>query len=211
VLPGRERRRVIAALDYLKQPTAYQAKRVIVLGGGDTAMDCARTARRTGAEVTVCARAAEDSLRASPREAKAAREEGVEFRFRHTPLQIAGAEAVQSVRFQMPEGESSEACDLVILAFGFVAQPPAWLPALGIETDAQRRVRVDAHGRTTHPKVYAGGDMTRGPDLVVTAAADGRRAAEGMLESFRPLARTRTMLRELAAGTSPRPAAAIEG
>jgi glutamate synthase (NADPH/NADH) small chain len=209
-LPGRERRGVIAALDYLQQPTVYPAKRVLVLGGGDTAMDCARTARRAGAEVTVCARGSEETLRASPREVKAAREEGVGFRFRHTPVHIAGAEAVQSVRFQTPEGESSEACDLVILAFGFVAQPPAWLSALGIETDTQGRVRVDAHGRTTHPKVNAGGDMTRGPDLVVTAAADGRRAAQDMLKSFRPLARTRTGLRALAAGTTSRPAAAME-
>lgn len=209
-LPGRELGGVIAALDYLKQPTAYQAMRVIVLGGGDTAMDCARTARRAGAEVTVCARASEETLRASPREAKAAREEGVNFRFHHTPVAIAGGVAVQSVRFQTPEGERNQVCDLVILAFGFVAQPPTWLSALGVETDERGRVRVDAHGRTTHPKIYAGGDMAHGPDLVVTAAADGRRAAQAMLESFRPLAQARTALRALAAGTTSRPATAIE-
>jgi glutamate synthase (NADPH/NADH) small chain len=210
-LPGRELGGVIAALDYLKQPAAWPAKRMLVLGGGDTAMDCARAARRVGAEVTVCARASEETLRASPREAKAAREEGVEFRFRHTPVEILGGEAVQSVRLQTPEGMHSQACDLVILAFGFVAQPPTWLSALGIETDTRGRVRVDAHGRTTHPKIYAGGDMARGPDLVVTAAADGRRAAEGMLESFRPLARTRMILRNLTAKALPRPATAMEG
>jgi glutamate synthase (NADPH/NADH) small chain len=209
-LPGRELGGVIAALDYLKQSTAYPAKRLLVLGGGDTAMDCARTARRVGAEVTVCARASEETLRASPREVKAAREEGVNFRFRHTPVAIAGGVAVQSVCFQTPEGERSQVCDLVILAFGFVAQPPAWLSALGIETDARRRVLVDAHGRTTHPKIYAGGDMARGPDLVVTAAADGRRAAEGMLKSFRPLAHTRTVLRALASGIRSRPTATME-
>ncbi|MHB1141963.1 MAG: FAD-dependent oxidoreductase [Sulfuricaulis sp.] len=210
-LPGRERCGVITALDYLKLPTAYPAKRVLVLGGGDTAMDCARTARRAGAEVAVCARAAEDNLRASPREAKAAREEGVAFRFRHTPIEIDGGAAVQSVRFQTPGGELNEACDLVILAFGFVAQPPAWLAVLGVETDARGRVRVDAHGRTTHPKIYVGGDMARGPDLVVTAAADGRRAAEDMLKSFRALARTRMLLRNLTAKALPRPATAMEG
>jgi glutamate synthase (NADPH/NADH) small chain len=196
-LPGGELRDVIAALDYLNLPSAYPAKRVLVLGGGDTAMDCARTARRAGAEVSVCARAAEDNLRASPREAKAAREEGVEFLFRHIPLEIIGEETVQSVRFQTPEGERSEACDRVILAFGFVAQPPAWLSVLGIETDALGRVCVDACGRTTHPKIYAGGDMTHGPDLVVTAVAGGRRAARCVLESFRPFARTRSTLRDL--------------
>jgi glutamate synthase (NADPH/NADH) small chain len=209
-LPGRELGGVIAALDYLIQPTAYPAKRVLVLGGGDTAMDCARTARRVGAEVTVCARASEETLRASPREVKAAREEGVNFRFRHTPVAIAGGVAVQSVRFQTPEGERSQVCDLVILAFGFITQPPTWLSALGIETDTQGRLRLDAHGRTTHPTIYAGGDMTRGPDLVVTAAADGRRAAEGMLESFRPLARTRMVLRNLTAKALLHPATAVE-
>jgi glutamate synthase (NADPH/NADH) small chain len=69
---------------------------------------------------------------------------------------------------------------------------------------------VDAHGRTTHPKIYAGGDMARGPDLVVTAAADGRRAAEDMLKSFRALARTRTALRALATGIRSRPTATME-
>ena len=206
--PGRELYGVITALDYLKQPTAYKPKRVIVLGGGDTAMDCARTARRAGAEVIVCARATEDKLRASPREVTAAREEGVEFRFRHTPIEITGTECAQAVRFRTPDGDRTATCEAVILAFGFVPQPPAWLSVLGIETDAQGRVRVDAHGRTTHPKVYAGGDMAHGPDLVVTAMADGREAARGILDSFRLTARTRTALRGLVTPATLRPATA---
>ncbi len=207
-LPGRKLRGVIAALDYLKPSAVYRAKHVIVLGGGDTAMDCARAARRTGAEVMVCARAAAESLRASPRELKAAREEGVAFRFRHYPLEITGTGAVAAVRFQTPDGELTEACDAVILAFGFVAQPPAWLSTLGVETDAHGRIRVDAHGRTTHPKIYAGGDNARGPDLVVTAMADGRAAAQGILESFRLTTRALAALRGPRATASPRPATA---
>ena len=130
------------------------------------------------------------------------------FRFRHYPLEITGTDAVAAVRFQTPDGELTEACDAVILAFGFVAQPPAWLATLGVETDAHGRIRVDAHGRTTHPKIYAGGDNARGPDLVVTAMADGRAAAHGILESFRLTTRALAALRGPRAAASPRPAAA---
>ncbi|MHB8668010.1 MAG: FAD-dependent oxidoreductase, partial [Burkholderiales bacterium] len=197
VLPGRGLTGVCSALAYLKDQPPLADKRVLVLGGGDTAMDCARAARRAGATVTVHARAAEESLRASPRELKAAREEGVAFRFRHFPLAIVGRDAVEAVRFQTPDGEAVEACEAVILAFGFVAEPPAWLTALGVESDANGRLRVDAHGRTTHPKIYAGGDNAHGPDLVVTAMADGRAAARRILDSFRLPARALAMLSRL--------------
>ena len=207
-LPGRDLPGVYAALAYLKDKPPLARKRVLVLGGGDTAMDCARTARRAGAEVTVCARAAEESQRASPCEMKAARKEGVAFRFRHYPLAIIGRDAVEAVRFQTTDGERIEACDAVILAFGFVAQPPAWLSTLGVEADAQGRIRVDARGRTSHPKIYAGGDNARGPDLVVTAMADGRRAAEAILDGFRLPARARTALRGMVAPATRRLATA---
>ncbi len=196
-LAGRDLPGVYSALAYLKNRPPLVNKRVLVLGGGDTAMDCARTARRAGASVTVCARAAEESLRASPRELKAAREEGVAFHFRHYPLAIIGGNAVEAVRFQNPGGEFAETCDAVILAFGFVAEPPAWLAMFGVETDANGRIRVDARGRTTHPKIYAGGDNARGPDLVVTAMADGRRAARAILDSFRLSARAWARLSRL--------------
>jgi glutamate synthase (NADPH/NADH) small chain len=65
-----------------------------------------------------------------------------------------------------------------------VANPPSWLIAHGVKLDDAGRVVVDARGRTTQAKIYAGGDNTRGPDLVVTAMAAGRLAAEGMLEAF---------------------------
>lgn len=207
-LPGRSLTGVYSALAYLRDQPPLADKHVLVLGGGDTAMDCARAARRAGATVTIHARAAEESLRASPRELKAAREEGVAFRFRHFPLAIVGRNAVETVRFQTPDGEAVEACEAVILAFGFVAEPPAWLSALGVESDANGRLRVDAHGRTTHPKIYAGGDNTRGPDLVVTAMTDGRAAARRILDSFRLPARARAILARLGTPTGrPKPAA----
>jgi NADPH-dependent glutamate synthase beta subunit-like oxidoreductase len=87
----------------------------------------------------------------------------------------------------------------VILALGQVPAPPPWLAAYGVLLDETGRIVVDAHGRTTHAKLYAGGDATRGPDLVVTAMADGRRAAEGMLEAFS----VRGQIRDTARGWLP--------
>ncbi|HEX9625883.1 MAG TPA: FAD-dependent oxidoreductase [Acidiferrobacterales bacterium] len=183
-LPGRGLTGVHGALDMLNSPNPFGGRRVLVLGGGDTAMDCARRARRAGAEVAVCVRAGEEGLRASPREVKAAREEGVAFHFRHQPLDIAGRAAVEAVRFRTPAGERRLACDAVILAFGFVARTPKWLAAFGVEADAGGHIRVHADGRTSHAKIYAGGDATTGPDLVVTALAAGRRAAESMMADW---------------------------
>jgi glutamate synthase (NADPH/NADH) small chain len=90
------------------------------------------------------------------------------------------------VRFNTPAGgQETIACDVVILAVGQALRPPAWLNRFDVQTDAQGAIWVDAHGRTSHARIYAGGDNTHGPDLVVTAIAAGRRAAEGMLDSFR--------------------------
>jgi len=89
--------------------------------------------------------------------------------------------SVHGVRFATVDSKQLIHCDLVILAFGFVADPPAWLAAFEVDTDAQGRIRIDTQGRTSQPNIYAGGDNTHGPDLVVTALAAGRRAAEAML------------------------------
>ncbi len=164
-------------------------KRVLVLGGGDTAMDCARAAIRDGAaDVCIAYRGTPDRLRGNRHECTAAAAEGVEFRFLHAPLAIEGESAVRAVRFAVGEGESATvetiACDAVILAFGQQAAAPGWLEACGVETE-YGAVRVDAHGRTSHPRVFAGGDCAHGPDLIVTAAAAGRRAARTVLAQGR--------------------------
>ncbi|MBI5461452.1 MAG: FAD-dependent oxidoreductase [Gammaproteobacteria bacterium] len=184
-VPGQTRAGVHEGLAFLRAVKAdgitLDGRRVLVLGGGDTAMDCVRSALRLGASATVVYRGTEAKLRASKREAKAALEEGAAFLFAHKPLAIEGAAQVTGLRCATPEGERLIACDVVILAFGFVADPPAWLVAIEVETDADGRIRIDAQGRTSHPTVYAGGDNTHGPDLVVTALAAGRRAAEAIL------------------------------
>jgi glutamate synthase (NADPH/NADH) small chain len=154
---------------------------VLVLGGGDSAMDCARSARRLGARVRVATRG---DFRASPKEIAAAREEGVDLLAKHMPRAILGEEGVAGVRFETAGASLDLPASRVILALGQVPAPPSWLAAHGVVLDETGRIVVDAHGLTTHPRLYAGGDATRGPDLVVTAMADGRRAAEGMLEAF---------------------------
>jgi glutamate synthase (NADPH/NADH) small chain len=178
-------------------------KRVMVLGGGDTAMDCNRTAVRQGAESVTCTyRRDEGNMPGSRRDYRNSREEGVEFLFNRQPIEIVGAERVEGVklietalgapdargrRVPVPVRGSEQIvpADAVIIAFGFLPSPPAWLGAHGIRLHDNGRVRVAAGARnafqTTHPKVFAGGDMVRGSDLVVTAVFEGREAAKGIL------------------------------
>ena len=173
-------------------------KRVLVLGGGDTAMDCVRSSLRLGAaEVSCIYRRGESDMPGSRREVKNAREEGVRFLFNRQPLAIEGGlrvdggRQVSGVRLvetragaggtgsaaPVPGSEHTLAADVVILAFGFRASPAPWWAEFGIELDAGGRVRTNGQaGRTGHAKVYAGGDNVRGADLVVTAVHDGREA-----------------------------------
>jgi len=178
-----------------------EGKRVVVLGGGDTAMDCVRTSIRQGAFSVTCAyRRDEANMPGSRREVKNARDEGVEFLFNRQPFAIVGdtgAEAVRLVETRLgdpdengrrrPEpvegSEETLPADIVIVAFGFRPDPPEWLSAHGVEMLEDGRIRVDsgdfAH-RTTNPKVFAGGDIVRGADLVVTAVCEGREAAKSI-------------------------------
>ncbi len=200
-LAGQELAGVRQALDYLatvnrREGAGLRDKRVLVLGSGDTAMDCARAAIRDGAAaVAVFSRSGEGSLRASPREAKAAREEGVRFVFEHLAAEISGRGRVEGMRFTTPTGERHEPADVVILAFGFVPSPPSWLASFSVQTDARGHIVVNERGCTTNPKIYAGGDNASGPALVVTALAAGRRAAEGILASFSAAERLRARAR----------------
>ena len=212
-LPG-----VYAALPYLISNIRHElgieegalismaGKRVIVLGGGDTAMDCNRTAVRQGAESVTCTyRRDEGNMPGSRRDYKNSREEGVEFLFNRQPIEIVGGERVAGVKLvetalgapdargrrvpvPVPGSEQVVPADAVIIAFGFLPSPPAWLAEHGIRLHDSGRVRVSAGAsnafQTTHPKVFAGGDMVRGSDLVVTAVFEGREAARGILNSL---------------------------
>ncbi len=178
-------------------------KRVVVLGGGDTAMDCTRTALRQGALSVVCAyRRDEANMPGSRREVTNAREEGVNFMWNRQPVEVIGDGGVEGVRVVTTElGEPDEngrrrpqpvpgseeviPADAVIVAFGFRPSPPDWLRQFQVETDEGGRVRAPEQQRfpfqTSNPKIFAGGDMVRGSDLVVTAIHEGREAARGIL------------------------------
>ena len=177
-------------------------QRVVVLGGGDTGMDCNRTAIRQGATSVQCAyRRDEENMPGSRREVQNSKEEGVEFLFNRQPLEIVGTDRVTGVRVietrmgelgsdgrrrpePIPGTEDVLPADSVVIAFGFQPNPPSWFDEFSIETMPSGRVRVATLGehpfQTTNPKVFAGGDMVRGSDLVVTAVFEGREAAKGI-------------------------------
>lgn len=183
---------------------SVKGKRVIVLGGGDTAMDCNRTSIRQGAEKVTCAyRRDEENMPGSRREVTNAREEGVEFLFNRQPIAIMGENKVEGVKVvttrmgepdhngrrrpePVPGSEEVLPADVVLIAFGFRPSPAPWFD--------QNQIKVNEWGgviapeeqkfqfQTSNPKVFAGGDMVRGSDLVVTAIWEGRQAAEGILD-----------------------------
>lgn len=179
-------------------------KKVVVLGGGDTAMDCNRTSIRQQASSVICAyRRDEENMPGSRKEVQNAKEEGVEFRFNRQPVAIVGDEKVEGVKVvktqlgepdengrRRPEViEGSEEildADAVLIAFGFQPNPPEWLGDVKVEVNGWGGVVAPEKGefpyQTANPKIFAGGDMVRGSDLVVTAIAEGRQAAEGILD-----------------------------
>ena len=198
--------------DTLELPD-LNGKRVVVLGGGDTGMDCVRSAIRLGAAKVTCAyRRDEASMPGSAREVANAREEGVRFLFNRAPLAIEGDDEqligvrVVETRLGEPDArgrrnavaiEGSESlleADVVIIAFGFSPTVPEWLAAQGVEGSPNGRIlaggcAADGSPRlpfqTTHPKLFAGGDAVRGADLVVTAVAEGRDAANSIAQLLR--------------------------
>ena len=179
-------------------------KNVIVLGGGDTAMDCNRTAVRQNAKKVSCVyRRDEENMPGSKREVANAKEEGVNFMFNRQPLEVVGTGKVEGLKVistqlgepdekgrrrpeAIPGSEEIIPADAVIIAFGFQPSPSSWFSDFSINTDDRDRVIAPEHAefkfQTTNPKVFAGGDMVRGSDLVVTAVFEGRQAAEGILD-----------------------------
>lgn len=215
--PGEELSGVYEALPYLvsnvnkelgiaaEEPSFIDlaGRDVVVLGGGDTGMDCNRTAIRQGANSVSCAyRRDEANMPGSRREVANSREEGVNFLFNQQPLEIVGSDTVTGVKVietrlgaagpdgrrrpePVPGTEQVLPADAVIIAFGFRPSPEEWFAEFSIDVLPNGRVRVDTLGarpyQTTNPKVFAGGDMVRGSDLVVTAVNEGREAAKGIV------------------------------
>jgi glutamate synthase (NADPH) small chain len=180
-----------------------RGKEVVVLGGGDTGMDCNRTAIRQGARSVTCTyRRDEDNMPGSRRDYKNSKEEGVTFLFNRQPVEIVGTDRVEGVKLvqtrlgppgprgrriaeAVPGTEETIVADAVIIAFGFLPSPADWFGDHRIGLHPNGRVRVSGAStlkfQTTNPKVFAGGDMVRGSDLVVTAVFEGREAAQGIL------------------------------
>jgi glutamate synthase (NADPH/NADH) small chain len=179
-----------------------KGKRVVVLGGGDTAMDCVRTAvRQKAREVTCVYRRDEANMPGSRREVANAKEEGVEFLFNRQPLEIVGSGKVEGVKVvetrlgapdnrgrrlpePVPASEQVLEADRVVIAFGFRPSPAPWFAEHQLATHADGKLKVvkKPSFQTGNPKVFAGGDMVRGSDLVVTAVFEGREAAQGILD-----------------------------
>ncbi len=216
--PGEDLPGVHEALPYLvanvnrnqgwqKDPDEFisvAGQRVVVLGGGDTAMDCNRTAiRQQAASVTCVYRRDEDNMPGSRREVQNAREEGVRFLFNRQPVELIGHDRVEGVKVVetrlgepdeqgrrrpevIPGSEEILPADVVLIAFGFRPSPAAWFGDHDIALNDWQGVVAPEEQiykfQTSNPKIFAGGDMVRGSDLVVTAIWEGRQAGEGILD-----------------------------
>ncbi|MDA9659926.1 FAD-dependent oxidoreductase [Pseudomonadota bacterium] len=182
----------------------FKGKDVVILGGGDTAMDCNRTAIRQGAKSVTCLyRRDEKNMPGSRREVINAKEEGVEFEFNIQPIEIIGSDSVQGIKtMQTKLGEPDQngrrvpvpikgsekiyPADEVVIAFGFRANPADWFEDFKIQTDKSGLVvapeKQKLKFQTSNPKIFSGGDMVRGSDLVVTAIWEGREAAKSIIQ-----------------------------
>ena len=206
------------AIDYLigntnhllkvkQEPINYinlKGKNVVVLGGGDTAMDCNRTAIRQGANSVSCLyRRDEKNMPGSRREVINAQEEGVKFEFNTQPIAIIGNDKVEGVKtiqtklgapdqngrrvpVPIPGSEKIYPADEVVIAFGFRASPADWFKDFNIKINNAGLVEApekqELKFQTSNPKIFSGGDMVRGSDLVVTAIWEGREAAKSIIQ-----------------------------
>jgi glutamate synthase (NADPH/NADH) small chain len=172
---------------------------VIVVGGGDTAMDCVRTAIRLGAENVTCMyRRTEFEQKGREEERLHAQEEGAQFMYLTVPIRLTGDDghvtAAQCQRMRLGEPDESGRrrpepipdsgftleAGTVVLAIGYSPDDLVEQTTPGLRTSNGNRVRVNEEFQTTRPGVFAGGDNVNGADLVVTALADGRRAAQAI-------------------------------
>jgi glutamate synthase (NADPH/NADH) small chain len=211
-IPGAELSGIVEALPFLTQknvdsplvpgePVEVQGRRVAVLGGGDTAMDCLRTALRSGAREAVCLyRRDLANMPGSRKEYANALEEGAQFRFLTNPVALVGdlegrIAAVRCQRMELgapdssgrrsprpvPGSEFEVPADLVLVAYGFDPVPfPAGSDLAQVATDKWGGFKIDGEQMTSLPGVFAGGDSVRGPSLVVHAVRDARKAAQGI-------------------------------
>lgn len=172
-------------------------KRVIVLGAGDTAMDCSRSAIRMGASSVTCIyRRAEADRQGAKKDYRHAIEEGVKFRWQQQAMAFRGGKSLEAIILSKtdldnhgnilihPE-QKTEAVDVVIIAYGFEASRHPWFSRWGIQTQKNGLVYIDENKpyplQTEHEKIFAGGDLVLGANLVVNAIAHGQTAAKSIL------------------------------
>jgi len=211
-IPGEFGKGVYVAIDFLvntqkkhfkeEYDTSFNVenKNVVVIGGGDTAMDCIRTSLREGAASVKCLyRRDGQNMPGSRKEFKNAKEEGAEFVFHASPKEVllndngevigiemlkttlssqddSGRQSVEIVE----NSEFREDADVIIFALGFNNTSPNFLSENGIATDKWGAIVADDNQETSKQFIYTGGDCFRGSDLVVTAAKDGKIAAEAI-------------------------------
>ena len=191
------RANLMRAYDKRADTPLYDAKHVAIVGGGNVAMDAARTAFRLGAEkVSVIYRRTRNEMPARREEIAHAEEEGVEFLFLENPTRILGDEegrirGVEALSYVLgepdesgrrspvaiPGSEHEIPCDALIVALGNDSSPLMMKTTPGLEVNRKGNITTDEHCATSLPKVWAGGDIVQGAATVILAMGDGRRAA----------------------------------
>ncbi len=179
----------------------YVGKRVVVVGGGNVAMDAVRTAKRLGAEATIIYRRSEAELPARREEVHHAKEEGIEFKMLTNPTRVLGDDkgwvtGLSCVEMELGEPDESGRrspvvkegsdftveCDVVIMALGTSPNPLLKSTTAGLETNRRGCIVADENGTTTREGVFAGGDAVTGAATVILAMGAGRKAAKAIDE-----------------------------
>jgi glutamate synthase (NADPH/NADH) small chain len=207
-VPGENLKGVYSANEYLTRVNLMGAwnegadtpilhgQRVVVVGGGNVAMDSVRTARRLGAaEARIVYRRGHEELPARAEEVHHAEQEGVQFDYLVAPTEVLGDEqgwvrGVRCVRMELGEPDASGrrrpvpvdgsefeiACDMVVVAIGTRSNPLLTATSVGLEVNQWGYITTDENGMTSIPGVFAGGDIVRGAATVILAMGDGKRA-----------------------------------
>lgn len=213
-IPGENAINILSSNEYLTRVNLMDAanpetdtpiimgKKVLVIGGGNTAMDSCRTAKRLGADVTLVYRRSEAEMPARLEEVKHAKEEGINFLTLHNPqeykadekgrvcaavldvMKLGGPDASGRCRPELTGETITVECDQVIVAVGVSPNPLVPKSVKGLELGRKDTIVVNEQMQSSQPEIFAGGDIVRGGATVILAMGDGRRAAANMAEQL---------------------------